>query len=175
MKAHSAHASAKRDYVIVFGAAVRPNGRPSAALRRRIESAAVWAQAHPNSIVIPTGATRAHGPPEAKVVKAALMDRGVSGRRIIMELKGRDTLESVRYCHALMKLRGDCGRVVCCTSRYHQPRCALLLRMLGYEVILPRMRTTRGRLSLLGLARLFARELLALPYDAALLLARAKA
>jgi len=108
-------------------------------------------------------------------MKQELIDRGVPARRIIMELKGRDTLQSVRCCHVIMERRGDCGRVVCCTSRYHQPRCALLLRMLGYDVVSPRVPTSRGRLSWFGVARLVARELLALPYDAALLLARTKA
>src|SRR6476646_6530198 len=102
MKAHSRSASPKRDYVLVFGAAVRRNGRPSAALRGRIDSAAAWAKANPSSIVVPTGAVGENGPAEAKVIKRALIDSGVPARRIIMELKGRDTLESVRYCHRLM-------------------------------------------------------------------------
>lgn len=174
MKANSAHAPEKRDYVIVFGAAVRRNGHPSAALRRRITTAAAWARAHPNSIVIPTGAAGEYGPPEAKVMKQALVESGVPARRIIMESNGHDTLQSVRCCHAILKQRGDCDRVVCCTSRYHQPRCALLLKMLGYKVVLPRASIRRGRLSWLSLARLFAREVAARPYDAALLVASAK-
>lgn len=105
------------------------------------------------------------------MIKQALIDGGVPTRRIIMELKGRDTLESVRYCHRLLKQRGDCGRVVCCTSRYHQPRCAMLLKMLGYKVVLPHLQISRARLSWLGFVRLFAREMAAIPYDAALLLA----
>jgi len=170
MKSRSAKDPTQRDYVLVFGAAVRPNGRPSAALRRRIRSAARWASAHPTSIVIPTGAAGDHGPAEAKVIRKALLESGMRPRRIVMELKGRDTLQSVRFCHELIQRRGDCRRIVCCTSRYHQPRCALLLRLLGYRVVLPEMSIRRGRLSRLGLARLFIREVAALPYDAILLL-----
>src|SRR5947209_18245397 len=86
-----------------------------------------------------------------------------------MELNGRDTLESVQFCHKLIQRRGDCERIVCCTSRYHQPRCALLLMLLGYTVVLPKIRMTRGRLSSFELVRLFVRELVALPYDSFLL------
>jgi uncharacterized SAM-binding protein YcdF (DUF218 family) len=168
-------ARTKRDYVLVFGAAVRPNGRPSAALRRRIISAVTWAERYPRSIIMPTGAVGDHGPAEAKVIKDALIAGGVSPRRIVMELNGRDTLESVLFCHKLIQRRGDCERIVCCTSRYHQPRCALLLRMLGYRVVLPKLPISRGRLSSFGLVRLFMRELAALPYDALLLLAGKKA
>ena len=134
-----------------------------------------WAERHPRSIIIPTGAVGDHGPAEAKVVKDALIADGVSPKRIVMELNGRDTLESVRFCHKLIQRRGDCERIVCCTSRYHQPRCALLLRLLGYRVVLPKIPITRGRLSRFGVVRLFVRELAALPYDSLLLLAGQKA
>jgi uncharacterized SAM-binding protein YcdF (DUF218 family) len=169
MKRRTAKSHRKRDYVLVFGAAVRPNGRPSAALRRRISSAAAWAQQHPRSIVVPTGAAGEYGPAEARVVKEALLAEGVSSSRIVMELEGRDTLQSVQLCHKLIQRRGDCDRIVCCTSRYHQPRCALLLRLLGYRVVLPKIPIRRGRLSGLALTRLYVRELAALPFDSFLL------
>ena len=105
-------------------------------------------------------------------MRKALIDSGVPASRIVMELRGEDTLQSVRLCHQLIERRGDCNRVVCCTSRYHQPRCALLLKMLGYRVVLPPVAMTRGRLSWFGFARLFVRELAAVPYDALLLFAR---
>jgi vancomycin permeability regulator SanA len=162
----------KRDYVLVFGAAVRPNGRPSASLRRRIRSAATWAKLHPTAIIIPTGAAGENGLAEARVMKKALIESGVPASRIVMELKGQDTLQSVRFCDEVIKRRGDCDRVICCTSRYHQPRCALLLKMLGYRVVLPRVAIVRGQLSWFGFARLFLREIAALPYDALLLMAR---
>lgn len=161
-----------RDYVIVFGAAVRPNGKPSAALRKRIMTAAAWARDHPTSIVMPTGAVGDSGPAEAEVIKRALIEAGIPARRIVLECRGRDTLESVRYCDALLRLRGDCARVICCTSRYHQPRCALLLRLLGYKAVSPPVSHSRGRLRRRTYGRLLAKELIALPYDAMLLLAR---
>lgn len=172
MKTTSAKAPIKRDYVLVFGAAVRSGGRPSAALRRRINIAVAWAKEHPRSIIMPTGAAGDHGPAEAKVIKEALIAGGVNSNRIIMELDGRDTLQSVQLCHKLIQSRRDCDRIVCCTSGYHQPRCALLLRLLGYRVILPKIPISRGRLSRFGMVRLFVRELAALPYDGLLLLAR---
>jgi uncharacterized SAM-binding protein YcdF (DUF218 family) len=164
----------KRDYVIVFGAAVRSNGKPSAALRRRIRRASEWAARNPTSMIVATGAAGDNGVTEAVAIKEALVADGVQPGRILVEPKGRDTLQSVRLCSRLIRQRGDCGRVVCCTSRYHQPRCALLLRLLGYRVVLPDLPMTRGRLSRSGVARLILREVAALPYDAVLLLAGRK-
>lgn len=161
-----------RDYVIVFGAAVRPGGTPSLALRRRIDRAASWAREHPTSLIMPTGAAGEYGPAEARVMKQALIDAGIPARRIVVEPHGRDTLESIRLCDRLLRKRGDCGRVVVCTSRYHQPRCALLFRLLGWKVLSPRMAMGIGRLRRRTYGRMIAREVLALPYDALLLLAK---
>jgi len=161
-----------RDYIIVFGAAVRPNGKPSLALRRRIDSAASWAREHPSAMIMPTGGTGTHGRAEAAVMKQVLVDAGIPARRIVPECEGRDTLESIRLCDRLLKRRGDCERIVVCTSSYHQPRCALLFRLLGYRVVSVRMTTGRGHLRRRTYGRMLAREALALPYDAMLLLAR---
>jgi vancomycin permeability regulator SanA len=159
-----------RDYVIIFGAAVRPNGKPSLALRRRIDRASAWAREHPGAMIMPTGGVGRHGQSEAAVMKRALREAGIAARRIVIEPAGRDTLESIRLCDRLLRARGDCRRVVICTSRYHQPRCALLFRLLGYEVVVPSMPKARGRLSRRSYGRMLARELLALPYDALLVL-----
>ena len=162
------------DYIIVFGAAVRPNGRPSAALRRRIDLAARWERDNPGAMVIATGGVGRHGPAEAKVIKDALVASGIAARRIILEPRARDTLESVRRCHRLLMERGDCERVICCTSSYHQPRCALLLRLLGYTVISPAISMSRSRLKRRVYSRLILKEVIATPYDAALLMLRRK-
>jgi uncharacterized SAM-binding protein YcdF (DUF218 family) len=160
-----------RDYIIVFGAAVRANGKPSLVLRRRIDRAAAWARAHPDAMIMPTGGTGEHGPAEAAVMKQALVQAGIAARRIVPECEGRDTLESIRLCDRLLRERGDCARVVVCTSRYHQPRCALLFRLLGWTALAPKSGRSTGRLSRRTHGRMIAREVLALPYDAILLLA----
>jgi uncharacterized SAM-binding protein YcdF (DUF218 family) len=161
-----------RDYVIVFGAAVRPGGLPSAALRHRVEGARAWAERHPDAMVIATGAVGRSGPAEAEVIARLLRAGGIADERILIEPCGRDTLESVRLCDGILRRRGDCARVICCTSSFHQPRCALLLRLLGYRVAVPPMPGRRGRVRGARYAALVAKEVAATPYDALLLLAR---
>lgn len=160
----------RRDYVVIFGAAVRPGGRPSPALRHRIEGALAWVRGHPAAMIMPTGGVGRHGPAEAVVMRRALIDAGVAASRIVIERHGRDTLESVRLCHQLLQERGDCRRIVCCTSTYHQPRCVLLFRLLGYSVVVPRVPNTMGRMSRTTYGKLVVRELAATPYDGLLLL-----
>ena len=103
-------------------------------------------------------------------MRRALIDAGVAASRIVIERHGRDTLESVRLCHQLLQERGDCRRIVCCTSTYHQPRCVLLFRLLGYSVVVPRVPNTMGRMSRTTYGKLVVRELAATPYDGLLLL-----
>ena len=162
----------KRDYLIVFGAAVRPHGDPSATLLHRIEGALAWAQREPAAMLIATGGIGRFGPAEAVVIADLLHEAGVARDRVLLEECGRDTLESVRFCDRLLRTRGDCGRVICCTSTFHQPRCAVLLRLLGYHVVRPPMPNSWGHLSRPHYAKLVAKEVVATPYDAILLLAR---
>jgi uncharacterized SAM-binding protein YcdF (DUF218 family) len=78
----------------------------------------------------------------------------------------------VRFCHRLLQAQGDCVRVVCCTSTFHQPRCTVLLRLLGYEVVDPSMSSSWRHLGRTSYAMLVAKELVATPYDMLILLAR---
>lgn len=158
-----------RDYVVVFGAGVRPDGTPSATLRHRIDGAIAWARRDPRAIVMPTGGVGTHGPAEAVVVRDALIGAGIPSSRIVIEPTGRDTLESVRRCDALLRERGDCRRVVVCTSGYHQIRCAVLFRLISYRVALAPVSNSLDRLARGTYVKAVAKEFVATPYDSLLL------
>ena len=160
-----------RDYAIIFGARVR-RGQPSPTLRQRIEGALAYAGERPDTVFLPTGGVGESGEAEAEVVAKVLREAGIARDRILVESRGRDTLESVRFCDAILRERGDCRAVICCTSSYHQPRCALLLRLAGHRVIVPPVPSDWGRLKTRAYAFQLAREAVATPYDAMLLLAR---
>ena len=156
--------------ILIFGAAVRPDGKPSTTLRRRVEAALAAAQDYPEARFIPTGAVGRHAPSEASVMAALLMKSGVRSERILLEETGFDTLSSVR---ALARLLREChaqGRVMVATSPYHQPRCLTLLCLFG---IAARPCPFPPRPSSASWARRWywrLREVPALPYDAALAL-----
>ncbi len=61
-----------QDYVIVFGAAVGADGRPSAVLRHRLEAAADWAKGRSNARILVTGGLGRHPPAEAEVMRRYL-------------------------------------------------------------------------------------------------------
>ena len=154
--------------ILIFGAAVRPDGMPSTTLRRRVRAALACAQGHPDARFIPTGAVGRHGPSEASVMAGLLMKSGVHGDRILLEETGTDTLSSARAIARLLRESHTRGRVMVATSTYHQPRCLMLLCLFG---IAARPCPFPPRPASTSWARRWywrLREVPALPYDAAL-------
>ncbi|MEN0075863.1 MAG: YdcF family protein [Paracraurococcus sp.] len=155
--------------IIIFGAAVRPDGSPSPALRRRVEAAHRFGARRPDPLYLPTGARGRYGEAESRVMARLLRELGVLPGAILEEPTGTDTLSSVRACRDLLRARGHRGPVHAATSRYHLPRCVLLLRLAG----LAARPVPIGASGNVGLAQRWfwrLREIPAIPYDAALLL-----
>ncbi|WP_235907732.1 YdcF family protein [Siccirubricoccus phaeus] len=153
--------------ILIFGAAVRPDGSPSPTLRRRVAAAHRFGEAMlVPPLYVPSGARGRHGAAESRVMAALLREAGVPAERIREEPTGTDTLSSVLAMAAL--LRTHSGPVYAATSRFHLPRCLLLLRLAG----LPARPVPIEGAS--GVARWWwrLREVPALPYDAALMLWR---
>jgi uncharacterized SAM-binding protein YcdF (DUF218 family) len=156
---------------VIFGAAVRPDGSPSTTLLRRVQAAAVFGRRFDDPLYVPTGAVGRFGPSEASVMAGLLRDLGVQGTSILREETGHDPLSSARAVARLLQTRGHAGPVFAVSSAYHLPRCILLLRMAGLPAHagppppFPAAQQFRKR----WYWRL--RELAALPFDIALMLA----
>lgn len=151
--------------IIIFGAAVRPDGHPSATLRERIDAAARFGATQPDPVFIPTGGQGRFGDSEAAVMRDRLLDHGVPAERIILEDTATDTLSSVRAVRRLLRAHGLRGEVHVTSSGYHQPRCMALLWLAGIKVRrAPPPPAPPGR----WYWRL--REVPALPYDAILVI-----
>lgn len=162
---------AEQPYIVIFGAAVRPDGSPSGALRDRVGAAVRFgSRLLPRPIYIATGAQGQYGPPEADVMARLLADRGVPPDRIILERTGRNTLRSAVAVAALLK--GKRVPVYAATSAYHMPRCVLLLGLAGLDA--HRSPSATGPASSRRLRRWYwrLREVPAIPVDCAVMLWR---
>lgn len=156
--------------IVIFGAAVRPDGRASNTLRRRVEAAAAFGRRFTNPLFIPTGGVGRYGASEASVMGGLLRDLDVAEAQLLLEETGTDTLSSVRAVRRLLRLRAIAAPVYAATSAYHLPRCVLLLRLAGLpaHACPPPPAPAAASHRLRWYWRL--RELPALPYDAALTL-----
>ena len=156
--------------IIIFGAAVRPDGTPSQTLCRRVAAAARFGARFAHPLFIPTGAKGRHGDAEAIVMAHQLMAAGFPETAIKTEESGTDTLSSVHAAARIIRGIRPAARVYACTSAYHLPRCLVLLRLAGIRARAcpPPPVPAATRLSLRWFWRL--REVPALPYDAMLML-----
>jgi uncharacterized SAM-binding protein YcdF (DUF218 family) len=152
--------------ILIFGAAVRPDGKPGVTLQRRVEAALACAKGHRAVRFIPTGAIGRYGPSEASVMADFLMKSGIPGDQIRLEETGSDTLSSARALARLLREEPSRGApVMVATSAYHLPRCLILLRLFG--VAAQPCRLPRGSGSAACWKRWYwrLREVPALPYD----------
>lgn len=153
--------------IVIFGAAVRPDGEPSGTLRHRVDAALRFSRGFQRPVFIPTGAKGRYGDAEATVMARQLQDAGIPREAIRPELTGTDTLSSVIAVARMIPVRSP---VYACTSLYHLPRCVLLLRFAGIPARAcdPPPVPAATRWSKRWYWRL--REVPALPYDGALIL-----
>ncbi|MBN8900747.1 MAG: YdcF family protein, partial [Rhodospirillales bacterium] len=156
--------------IVIFGAAVRPDGRASNTLRRRVEAAAACGRRFRHPLFVPTGAVGRHGGSEASVMGGILRELGFAEDQLLLEETATDTLSSVRAVRRLLRRRSDRVPVLVATSAYHLPRCLMLMRLAGMpaRACPPPEAPAAGRAARRWYWRL--REVPALPYDAALTL-----
>ena len=126
---------AKRDYLIVLGAAVHGDA-PSLALQHRLEGALNYMYAYPESTAILSGGQgKGENMTEAKCMYDWLIAQGVSPDRLIMEPKATSTMENLQYSFDIIRERGDNpdGNIAIVSSSYHLYRAKCMARLLGAE------------------------------------------
>jgi len=159
-------------YLVIFGAAVRADGTASGSLARRVEGALAIARELRDPIFLATGGVGRYRPAEAVIIRKLLLAARVDPGSILVEDQAEDTLQSVLLCDALLRSRSDVDLLIPCSSAYHNLRCALLFRMLGYRVEVRSMPKERPHLPLWKWLLYVLKEAIALPYDAVLLVFR---
>ncbi len=156
------------DYIIIFGAAVRPNGQPSAVLRRRVHNAHRFAEGRTDVRYVVTGGLGRHPPTEAEVMRNLLVERGVLPETIVTEPEGHDTLSSAVLCARIFRHRTDVRSIALCSSSFHLLRCRLLFRTLGMRTAKVRLPSDRKFLGFRRWLRACLREVPAIPWDLSL-------
>lgn len=160
-----------RPAIVIFGAAVRPDGRPSPSLLRRIGYGLKAAHAYPKAPIFCSGGVGRAGPSEASIMARVLRGQGVTADRLVLDEASRDTLQSVIAAARHLRRSGRDGLIVC-SDGYHQPRIRLMLGVLGVATEAgPNARGPAGA-RLTTWLRMCLREALAIPYDLAIVIAR---
>lgn len=157
--------------IAIFGAAVRPDGSPSAALLRRTRYGFEAAHAHPRARVLCSGGVGRAGPSEASIMARSLTGWGLPRERLVLDEASLDTFQSAVVAARLAR-ELSAPRVVVCSDGYHIPRIRMMLGLLGVgHAAGPVPRGWRAP-GFAHWAKMSLREGAAIPYDLAVVLAR---
>ena len=128
---------AKRDYLIVLGAAVYGE-RPSLTLVRRLEGALSYLEQYPDSIAIVSGGKgKGETVTEGEAMRDWLIRHGIPEERVLTENRAKSTEENLSYSFAIIRERGDepDGNVAIVSSAYHLFRAKSMARLQGVEPV----------------------------------------
>ncbi|MDY3618417.1 YdcF family protein [Agathobaculum sp.] len=121
------------DYALVLGALVNPDGRPSAALAARCDTAIEFLVAHPDAKAILCGGQGANEPrAEADAMYDYMVARGVAPGRLLKEDKSNNTIENIRNAREFLS-PGDRAAVI--TNDYHVARARVLMKNAGLDAL----------------------------------------
>ncbi len=121
------------DAIVVLGAQVHRNGRPSAALRGRVQRAVALYHAGLAPRLIVTGGVGEAGIAEASVMQALAIAAGVPEIALVIEPRARRTLESARAVGVIGR-QGEWRSVIVVSDPFHLWRTMLMFLDEGFSV-----------------------------------------
>lgn len=121
------------EVIVVLGAAVWPDRRPSPALRRRVAHAVHLLHSGHGKVLLMTGGLGQHPPTEGEVMRQVAIEAGVPAAQILVEQQATSTLESAIYCTRIIRQHGWSTALIV-TDRYHLPRALLAFQSFGLQV-----------------------------------------
>lgn len=157
--------------IVIFGAAVRPDGRASPSLARRVGYGLSAALAQPEAPVFCSGGIGRFGPSEASLMADLLVGAGLAPHRIVLDEVSTDTLQNVTAAARFIRAEGLSGAVAC-SDGYHLPRIRMLFGTLGIVARPGPIPPGPAGAPLAYWLRMSLREAAAYPYDLAVALAR---
>ncbi|MCC6792665.1 MAG: YdcF family protein [Thermomicrobiales bacterium] len=122
------------DAIVVLGTA-QYNGRPSPALRARLDEVLAAYDAGVAPYIVVTGGKQpADVFTEAEASRDYLIEHGVPESAILMESEGRDSWQSMRGAAEALR-RIDAERILIVSDGFHLFRLKLMARELGFSPI----------------------------------------
>ena len=129
-----------RDYVIVLGCKIRPDGTLYPLIRARVDRAIDFVRRQETAtgkraVLIPSGGKGADEPePEAEAMARYMRAQGVPDEQILVEDRSKTTLENLRCSRSLIETRGASDKVAFSTSNYHVYRGGILAAESGWNI-----------------------------------------
>ena len=91
------------DYLLVLGARVYEDGRPSAALAARLDTALDFLAAHPDAKAVLCGGQGSNEPmPEADAMYEYMLQKGATADRLFRESKSTNTIQNIQNAYKIV-------------------------------------------------------------------------
>ena len=126
------------EYLLVLGAKVSRNGRPSLALKNRIDAAYDYLTAHPDCTAILSGGQGSDEPvTEAQCMFDELVARGIDPARLWLEDQSTSTWENLKFTLAVIEEKTGTapGKIALLSSEFHLYRAGLFAKRFGLETV----------------------------------------
>lgn len=121
------------DAVVVFGARVYPNGKPSLALADRVRTASRLVTSGEAEWLVVSGGPGDRGTHETLAMRRLAIRMGVPANRIVVDRQGLTTNDTVQNSVPILKRIGA-KRVLAVSHFYHLPRIKLAYQRAGVDV-----------------------------------------
>lgn len=129
-----------KDYVVILGCRIRPDGTLFPLIRGRVDRAVSFADRQyektgKRAVLVPSGGKGLDECiPEADAMAEYLLKKGVGEDRILVENRSSTTRENMLFSRELIEKAGKGSRVAFSTSNYHVFRSGLLAGGSGWKI-----------------------------------------
>ena len=129
-----------KDYVIILGCRIRPDGSLYPLIRGRVERALAFASAQAaatgkRAVLVPSGGQGSDEPlSESEAMAAYLVAQGVPPAEILTENRSQTTRENLQFSRDLITEKNSDARVAFSTSSYHVCRGGILAEEMGWNI-----------------------------------------
>lgn len=118
-------------YAIVLGAKVNADGKPSKALKNRLEATYDYAIKYPHVQFILSGGQGAdENESEAVAMQNYLVNRGMDSNRLILETESTSTYENIKYSSKKIPLKENGLTII--SNDFHLARAKMIVKNLGF-------------------------------------------
>lgn len=129
-----------RDYVLILGCKIRPDGTLYPLIRGRVDRAIAFvrrqeAATGKRAVLIPSGGKGTDEPDsESAAMARYIREQGISEDQILMEDQSKTTLENLRFSRRMIDERTENAKVAFSTSSYHVYRGGILASQAGWNI-----------------------------------------
>lgn len=129
-----------KDYIVILGCRIRPDGTLYPLIRARVDRAVRFAREQlastgKRAVLVPSGGKGPDEPiAEAEAMAAYMRENGVPEEDILVEDRSATTMENMRFSRELIEKQGKGCKAAFSTSSYHVFRGGILAKESGWEI-----------------------------------------